>query len=40
MAKIVVLGAGLNGLCTALLLARDGHTVTVFERDPAPPPDP
>ena len=37
MADIVVLGAGLNGLTTAMLLARDGHTVTVLERDPAEP---
>jgi 2-polyprenyl-6-methoxyphenol hydroxylase-like FAD-dependent oxidoreductase len=33
----VVLGAGMNGLTTAMLLARDGHEVTVLERDPAPP---
>jgi pimeloyl-ACP methyl ester carboxylesterase/2-polyprenyl-6-methoxyphenol hydroxylase-like FAD-dependent oxidoreductase len=37
MSKILVLGAGLNGLVTALLLARDGHVVTVLERDPAGP---
>jgi 2-polyprenyl-6-methoxyphenol hydroxylase-like FAD-dependent oxidoreductase len=37
MAHIIVLGAGLNGLATALLLNRDGHTVTVLERDPAEP---
>lgn len=40
MARIIVLGAGLNGLSTAALLARDGHTVTVLERDPATPPEP
>jgi 2-polyprenyl-6-methoxyphenol hydroxylase-like FAD-dependent oxidoreductase len=40
MAQIIVLGAGLTGLSTALLLARDGHTVTVLERDPAPPSSP
>ncbi|MBO3744198.1 FAD-dependent oxidoreductase [Actinoplanes flavus] len=40
MSRIIVLGAGLCGLSTALLLARDGHQVTVLERDPAdPPPD-
>ncbi|MET0524497.1 MAG: alpha/beta fold hydrolase [Nocardioides sp.] len=37
MADILVLGAGLNGLATAMLLARDGHQVTVLERDPAEP---
>src|SRR6478735_8029201 len=37
MATIVVVGAGLHGLATAMLLARDGHRVTVCERDPAEP---
>jgi 2-polyprenyl-6-methoxyphenol hydroxylase-like FAD-dependent oxidoreductase len=37
MATVVVLGAGMNGLTTGMLLARDGHDVTVLERDPAPP---
>jgi 2-polyprenyl-6-methoxyphenol hydroxylase-like FAD-dependent oxidoreductase len=40
MAEIVVLGAGMCGLSTAMLLARDGHEVTVLERDPAQPPSP
>jgi 2-polyprenyl-6-methoxyphenol hydroxylase-like FAD-dependent oxidoreductase len=35
MAHILVVGAGMNGLSTAMLLARDGHEVTVVERDPA-----
>ena len=39
MAEILVLGAGLCGLSTAMLLARDGHQVTVLERDPAAPPE-
>lgn len=38
MADVVIAGAGMNGLTTALLLAKDGHAVTVIERDPAPPP--
>lgn len=33
-------GAGVCGLATAMMLARDGHEVTVLERDPAAPPDP
>ena len=37
MADILVLGAGLTGLTTAMLLARDGHDVTVLERDAAAP---
>ena len=40
VAEILVLGAGLCGLSTAMLLARDGHQVTVLERDPAAPPGP
>jgi 2-polyprenyl-6-methoxyphenol hydroxylase-like FAD-dependent oxidoreductase len=36
MAEIVVLGAGVVGLGTAMLLAKDGHDVTVLERDATP----
>jgi 2-polyprenyl-6-methoxyphenol hydroxylase-like FAD-dependent oxidoreductase len=38
VAEIVVAGGGLVGNCAAMLLAADGHSVTVLERDPAPPP--
>ena len=38
VANIVVVGGGMCGLSTAMLLAGDGHEVTVLERDPAPPP--
>ena len=36
---ILVIGGGLTGLGAAALLARDGHRVTVLDRDPQPPPD-
>lgn len=38
MANILVVGGGMGGLSAAMLLSRDGHEVTVLERDPAPPP--
>jgi 2-polyprenyl-6-methoxyphenol hydroxylase-like FAD-dependent oxidoreductase len=38
MAQIVVVGAGVVALGTAMLLARDGHQVTMLERDPDGPP--
>ena len=40
MAEILILGAGLGGLGTAMLVAREGHQVTVLERDPVAPPRP
>ena len=40
MPALIVIGGGIAGLSTAMLLARDGHQVTVLERDPAPPPPP
>jgi 2-polyprenyl-6-methoxyphenol hydroxylase-like FAD-dependent oxidoreductase len=36
---VVVIGAGVAGLGTALHLGTAGHTVTLLERDPAPPDD-
>jgi 2-polyprenyl-6-methoxyphenol hydroxylase-like FAD-dependent oxidoreductase len=38
MTDVVVTGGGMGGLVTAMLLAKDGHAVTVLERDPAPVP--
>ena len=38
--KLVIVGGGAGGLLTGLLLAEDGHRVTILERDPQLPPDP
>src|SRR5581483_1913036 len=38
MARVVVVGGGLVGLSTAMLLAHDDHEVTVLERDAQEPP--
>ena len=35
--RIVILGSGISGMCTALALARKGLDITVLERDTAPP---
>ncbi|MDG4820275.1 FAD-dependent oxidoreductase [Asanoa sp. WMMD1127] len=40
MSTILVIGGGLCGLSTAMLLAHDGHDVTVLERDQAQPTPP
>ena len=39
MARIIFLGGGVCGLAAGMMLARDGHEVTVLERDAAPVPD-
>jgi len=39
MARIIFLGGGVCGLAGGMMLARDGHDVTVLERDPAPAPE-
>lgn len=37
--SIVIIGAGICGLGAGLLLARDGHDVTILERDASPLPE-
>ncbi|HEY2140465.1 MAG TPA: FAD-dependent monooxygenase [Solirubrobacteraceae bacterium] len=39
MARIIFLGGGVCGLAGGMMLARDGHDVTVLERDAAPAPE-
>lgn len=38
MARIVIMGGGFCGHGAGLMLARDGHEVTILERDPEPVP--
>ncbi len=38
MAEVVIVGAGIGGLATALLVGRQGRDVVVCERDPEPVP--
>ncbi len=35
MSRVVIIGGGISGLASAALLAKEGHTVTVLEKQPA-----
>jgi 2-polyprenyl-6-methoxyphenol hydroxylase-like FAD-dependent oxidoreductase len=37
--QVTIVGGGVGGLLTAMLLGNDGHEVTVLERDPTEPPE-
>jgi 2-polyprenyl-6-methoxyphenol hydroxylase-like FAD-dependent oxidoreductase len=37
--RVVIVGSGMSGLGTALACARDGHDVTILERDATPMPE-
>jgi 2-polyprenyl-6-methoxyphenol hydroxylase-like FAD-dependent oxidoreductase len=39
MSRIIMLGGGVCGLASGIMLARDGHQVTILERDEAPVPE-
>ena len=39
VSNIIVLGAGVSGLAAGMVLCRDGHNVTILERDPEPAPE-
>ncbi len=34
--KVIVIGAGIGGICTAIHLAKQGHQVTILEKNSHP----
>jgi 2-polyprenyl-6-methoxyphenol hydroxylase-like FAD-dependent oxidoreductase len=39
VSRILILGGGVCGLAAGIMLARDGHAVTLLERDGLPAPE-